>query len=369
MIRKPPSASKFVQRSEISKEHQSSATILDDTGDPDSAAAGIAENDLASIKNSRTYQVVDENAPGGKIDVDRDDLARGYEYGRTAVHISESDENVTKLETQAGLEIVGFIPWSSVRMINLGIWWFHLSNRSQYDRYMSMSVSSVIIAQKINNKAIMALSSLIWALSELESYAVARLVPKDGKPPVLIIVAPSIESDYECLLDVQLPFAEDVRSYKFPPLDRVITVSGKAITAHRNLPTKELSSAISDYVDAMDLSTFGKDDEGYLLLISYPLYPLILFSNPAEYMPMNETYSPILHRIDQAVRWRAIHPDEPIPPPYEILTRYSQPPNALVTRAKSHLERSIAAADVKKGTTISKTQLPFPSSNLLQSSS
>ncbi len=120
MIRKPPSASKFVQRSEISKEHQSSATILDDTGNPDSAAAGIAENDLASIKNSRTYQVVDENAPGGKIDVDRDDLARGYEYGRTAVHISESDENVTKLETQAGLEIVGFIPWSSVRMINLG---------------------------------------------------------------------------------------------------------------------------------------------------------------------------------------------------------------------------------------------------------
>jgi ATP-dependent DNA helicase 2 subunit 2 len=133
---------------------------------------------------------------------------------------------------------------------------------------MSMSVSSIIIAQKTNNKAMMALSSLIWALSELESYAIARLVPKAGKPPVLLIVAPSIENDYECLLDVQLPFVEDVRSYKFPPLDRVLTVSGKVITAHRNLPTEELSSAISDYVDSMDLSTFGKDDEGYFTLQS-----------------------------------------------------------------------------------------------------
>lgn len=131
---------------------------------------------------------------------------------------------------------------------------------------MSMSVSSVIIAQKTNDKAIMALSSLIWALSELESYAIARLVPKDDKPPLLLALAPSIENDYECLLDIQLPFTEDVRSHKFPPLDRVVTVSGKVVTVHRNLSTDDLSSAMSDYVDAMDLSTFGKDDEGYFPL-------------------------------------------------------------------------------------------------------
>ena len=125
-----------------------------------------------------------------------------------------------------------------------------------------MSVSNVIIAQKTNPKAILALSSLIHALFELESYAVARLVPKDNKDPLLILLAPSIEADYECLLDVQLPFAEDVRPYKFPPLDRVVTVSGKIITEHRNLPTDDLKSAMSDYVDNMDLSTFGKDDDG-----------------------------------------------------------------------------------------------------------
>ena len=131
---------------------------------------------------------------------------------------------------------------------------------------MSMSVSCVVIAQKTNSKAIVALSSLIHALFELESYAVARLVTKTDKEPVIVLLAPSIEVDYECLLDVQLPFAEDIRSYKFPPLDRVVTVSGKEIKEHRNLPSDALSKVMSDYVDRMDLSTFGRDDEGYAYL-------------------------------------------------------------------------------------------------------
>lgn len=207
-----------------------------------------------------------------------------------------------------------------------------IADRVKFERYMTMSVSCVVIAQKTNSKAIMALSSLIHALFELESYAVARLVTKADKDPLITLLAPSIEVDYECLLDVQLPYAEDVRPYRFPPLDRVITVSGKEIREHRNLPSDALSAAMSDYVDRMDLSDLGKDDDG----------------NPAEYMNMNDTYSPVLHRIDQAVRWRAVHPTEPIPPPYEILTRYSNPPEELVAGAKRKLEKLIAAADVKK---------------------
>ena len=92
---------------------------------PDADEANISPdlnsgNSLTSVRNARTYQVPDEEAPGGKRDVSRDELAKGYEYGRTAVHISESDLNVTKLETQPGLEIVGFIPWS-----NVSIWSLH----------------------------------------------------------------------------------------------------------------------------------------------------------------------------------------------------------------------------------------------------
>lgn len=125
-----------------------------------------------------------------------------------------------------------------------------------------MSVTNIIVGAKQNTKAIMALSSVIHALHELESYAVGRLVLKQNKAPLLVILAPSIEPDYECLIDLQIPFAEDVRMYRFPPLDRVVTVSGKVIREHRNLPNDALKSAMSDYVDSMDMSTFGQDEEG-----------------------------------------------------------------------------------------------------------
>lgn len=72
------------------------------------------ESNLAAVHQARTYQVKDEEAPGGKRDVERDDLAKGYEYGRTAVHISESDQNVTKLETVAGMDVIGFVPLERV---------------------------------------------------------------------------------------------------------------------------------------------------------------------------------------------------------------------------------------------------------------
>jgi len=129
---------------------------------------------------------------------------------------------------------------------------------------MTMYRSSITIASKINEKAAMALSSLIHALYELDSYAIARFVEKDGKEPKMILLAPSIDADFECLVDIELPFAEDIRQYKFPPLDKVVTVGGKNLVQHRNLPNDELMQAMSDYVDSMDLSNFGKDEEGYV---------------------------------------------------------------------------------------------------------
>jgi len=77
---------------------------------PPTQDGAASPEDVSLVRNARTYKVNDPSAPGGKKDVDREDLAKGYEYGRTAVHISESDENVTKLETFSGFEIVGFIP-------------------------------------------------------------------------------------------------------------------------------------------------------------------------------------------------------------------------------------------------------------------
>lgn len=306
MVASAPSASSYVVRNDLEATQTNATSNVE-------AEMEAPHDGLAAVHTARTYQVEDDNAPGGKRDVDRDELAKGYEYGRTAVHISESDRNITTYETEQGLDIIGFV------------------DANEYSRYFDMSRTNIIIAERTNDEAYMALSSFINALYELESYAVARLVPKENKEPRIILLQPAIELEFVCLYDVELPFAEDVRSYKFPPLDKVVTVSGKQLTIHRNLPTDELKDAMSDYVDSMDLSTFGKDDEG----------------EPTEYAPPDETFSPKLHRINQVIKHRAIFPDEEPPEPHEALLRYSQPPADLIDKSKPALNRAIQAADVK----------------------
>lgn len=89
---------------------QSSNTLGEDTEMQD------AEN-LSAVRSSIRYQVNDATSAGGKRDIDRDSLERGYEYGRTAVSISQSNENVTKLETVVDFSIIGFIPSDSVCIV------------------------------------------------------------------------------------------------------------------------------------------------------------------------------------------------------------------------------------------------------------
>jgi ATP-dependent DNA helicase 2 subunit 2 len=113
-VAKPPTASSFVLRSDAASSQrgaESPGTIA-----PLKGSRSDDASTLTTIRSMRTYHVEDESAPGGKIDVERDDLAKGYEYGRTAVHISETDENITILETYAGLELIGFIQSDQVSL-------------------------------------------------------------------------------------------------------------------------------------------------------------------------------------------------------------------------------------------------------------
>ena len=125
-----------------------------------------------------------------------------------------------------------------------------------------MTTSHIITGAKGDVESILALSSLAHALSELDDYAVARLVVKKDKGPLIVLLAPLLEPNYECLVEMELPFAEDVRTYRFAPLDKILTVTGKEVKEHARLPDDKLKEAMSNYVDRMDLTTFGDDDEG-----------------------------------------------------------------------------------------------------------
>ncbi|CAK7230227.1 ATP-dependent DNA helicase yku80 [Sporothrix curviconia] len=308
----PPSATTVIVRSGSAEDGTQSTHTVGGTEDVEMANA-----DFAAVKNERVYTVDDPTRLGGKREVEFEDLDKGYEYGRTAVHISTSDANITQLQTEKGFSILGFVT--------------RANNKAQ--PYLNMGESCIIMPQRFSEQDELAFSSLVHAMVDTDTCAVARLVAKDMKDPVMLLLLPTVTSEHVCLYDVPLPFAEDVRSYPFPPLDKVITASGAVLTKHRLLPTDDLNQAMSDYVDAMDISMFGTDDDG----------------QPTEYADLEENYSPIIYRVNKAISFRATHPTEPyVQRDSEFTTRFDHPPEELVESAKSQIAALIRAADVKK---------------------
>lgn len=129
-----------------------------------------------------------------------------------------------------------------------------------------MSNCNVIVGSNLDNGHALALSSLIHALARSETYALGRLVAGNGKPPVVVTLAPIIEDEgFEGLAEVQIPFAEDVRTYKFPPLEKAISAPTKGVDGDSDKSNKLVSNdalieSMDEYVDNMTLE--GMDESG-----------------------------------------------------------------------------------------------------------
>jgi hypothetical protein len=68
-----------------------------------------------------------------------------------------------------------------------------------------------------------------------------------------------------------------------------------------------------------------------------------------EYLRPEDVYSPVIHRINQAIAYRAVHPNRPLPPPANILLKYSNPPEDLVKGSEKVRQKMIEVFNVKKG--------------------
>lgn len=150
----------------------------------------------------------------------------------------------------------------------------------------------------------------------------------------MVLLAPNIEPDFECLLEVALPFTEDIRQYKFAPLDRVRTSRGDITEQHRYLPSVKLNEAMDSYMDAMDLDTLGERD-----------------GIDSDILSPEDTFSYGVHRVMKAIMHRAFHaPSDPIPPPVEAILRGSQVPTEIKASKifDTSIKNLIDIANVKK---------------------
>jgi len=85
-------------------------------------------------------------------------------------------------------------------------------------------------------------------------------------------------------------------------------------------------------------------------------------------MTIEETFSPVLHRINKAIRTRATHPDQGVQPPLEVLVKWTKPPQELVDRSRPQLDKLVAVSGVNKGM-ISLTSSPRNNLTVVRSAS
>jgi ATP-dependent DNA helicase 2 subunit 2 len=76
---------------------------------------------------------------------------------------------------------------------------------------------------------------------------------------------------------------------------------------------------------------------------------LIFFREPAEYVPIDDSFNPSIHRVNHAVKVRAVHPEKAVPETPPILLRFSSPPEELMQRVQDRIDALVQAAEVKKG--------------------
>ncbi|KAK9472412.1 SPOC like C-terminal domain-containing protein [Dipodascopsis tothii] len=291
----------------------SAVTKPADTAGRLGALAGAAAP-LELVKTHRTYEVRDGDGDDDDDKatykaVDADKLERGYLYGRTIVPISKEDEEALKFRTLRGMDVVGFVPRTSVLPYEL------------------LTETSYVVGKSTDVRAQIELSSLVHAMYELDVYAVVRMVTKEDRAPVMVVLAPYIRTELHCLVECQLPFTEDRRPYVFPSLTTIRSLKGEVLTKHRFLPTDEMRTSMREYVHAL--------------------------AAPAT--APGESFNPTIARVHQAIKHRARHGAAALPPlPAGLLAAARPAPDVLAAAAPvlKRLQRAVAVrkvAHVKSG--------------------
>lgn len=65
-------------------------------------------------------------------------------------------------------------------------------------------------------------TALVHALEETDSVAIVRFVKRKNGTPILGALYPCIKPENEYFYLHKLPYAEDIRQFPFPPLDKFV---------------------------------------------------------------------------------------------------------------------------------------------------
>lgn len=250
----------------------------------------------------RSYHLNDED----DTEVDKENVAQGYRYGKTLVPLTRIDKDSMKLPTERCLSVLCF------------------ASNENIQRYQYSGENVVaFVPQPGDQHAAVALSAFINGMYELNTVAIVRYCRAKNAPPKLGFLAPHIKQDYECLLFTALPFAEDLHQFSFAPLD----------ANKKWKPTGEQEDAIDNLITVMDLTNAQCGEDGQTI----------------EALKCKNTFNPVRQRVFQCIQHRALNPDDTSLPDLEpVIASYLEPsgefkarcvPQCTKVKAMFHLEK------------------------------
>ena len=121
---------------------------------------------------------------GELVEVEKEELIRGYKYGTSYVPVPE--DNFPRLETKKGIDITGFI------------------HSEQFRREWAMGETQYVWADPSSPVQQVAMSSIVKAMTKENVMAIGRWVTRDGMDPKMGVLIPMTSEGVDHLLWVQV---------------------------------------------------------------------------------------------------------------------------------------------------------------------
>ncbi|KAG4306170.1 hypothetical protein PORY_000158 [Pneumocystis oryctolagi] len=239
---------------------------------------------FSEVLITKTYKIEEE---GSEKEISKDDVELGYVYGKTIIPINIMDEEEFKYRTNTELTILGFI-----------------RNKS-FPRFIAIGESNIIVPVKADLNSKISLSSLVHGMLRTNTLALAKIVTKTNKCPEMIIMAPSIEDGFECLIELSLPFSEDCKNFKFP------LIKHHTLSDTKN-SIENINSLMEKYVIKMDLVNRVSNNQKTNSLESKNIYNMVI------------------HCLNQAISYSAIYPNSEFPDLFSNFKQFMYPPSNLL---------------------------------------
>uniref|UniRef100_A0A0G4IFM2 VWFA domain-containing protein n=1 Tax=Chromera velia CCMP2878 TaxID=1169474 RepID=A0A0G4IFM2_9ALVE len=237
-----------------------------------------------------------DDPDGGEVAAE--DQAKAFKYGRQLVPVSDADEKMLSAGSfDRCLQTLVAVPASEIPI------------------QIFSGKADCVAAEPANEKAAVAMDSLVRSLQETDRVLIARFVWRANAAPKAVALLPRITSGKAVLMMLPLPFAEDFRSLSFPPLPQ---------------PTDAQIAATDALVSTMSLN--GGPGEG------------------GPRLDPKSCFNPVIQRFNQAIVARAMDPSAPLPDLDPKIEANLKPERDIAEKAQP------AFAAVKAAFTITETE-------------